>query len=119
MMCLVGARFILIRAEHAYSLRRLALSVHLLINAHSRGYKRTRDGGGSQVSYAWSGLRTTNLVISTYLSLGCHGNVLLSVHSPPACGHLSVSRRGFVSMHTSISHSSLFVCVCVYCVCHR
>jgi hypothetical protein len=54
-------------------------------------------------------------VLSTYVSLGRHGDVLLGLglRSPPVCGHLSVSRRGFVSMHTSISRPSLFVCVIV------
>jgi hypothetical protein len=46
MVCLVGARFILIRAERSTSgSQRLALPALLLLIARCRGYKRARDGG--------------------------------------------------------------------------
>jgi hypothetical protein len=45
MVCLVGTRFILVRAEHPYFQFSVACIIDtLLLNARSRGYKRAREG---------------------------------------------------------------------------
>jgi hypothetical protein len=54
MVCSMGARFIWFRAERPNIQSLVARATGtLLLNAHSRGYKRAREGGDSQVSYAW------------------------------------------------------------------
>jgi hypothetical protein len=66
MVCSVGARFILVRVERPRIQSSVAYAIStMLLNARSRGYKRVREGEDSQVSYAWCGLRATNLVLSS------------------------------------------------------
>jgi hypothetical protein len=46
MVCLVGARFILVQEERPYIYSSMARATNtLLLNARSRGYKRAREGG--------------------------------------------------------------------------
>jgi hypothetical protein len=45
-VCSVRVRFILVRAERTYfQSSAFALPAPLMIKAHSKGYKRTREGG--------------------------------------------------------------------------
>jgi hypothetical protein len=54
MVCSVGARFILAQTEHPCIQSSVACATDtMMLNARIRGYKRSREGGDSQVSYAW------------------------------------------------------------------
>jgi hypothetical protein len=81
MVCSMDVRFILVRTEGPYIQSSVAHATDtiykLSLDSRSRGYKRARERGGSQVSYAWSDLRAMNLVLSTELSLGCRSVKLL------------------------------------------